>query len=135
MSMKALPILIVCLLVLLALAPAAEVHVGTPSRDVLFYASYDKGEAADAAGGNARPIAGADKSEPLTGRAGAARTCRAPMSYSAAGNISQERGTVALWFRPQWDPADGKHHALFDWIGASHGYDRISLYKKASATT
>lgn len=83
--------------------------------DVLFYASYDEGKAA--------------------GKLGAARAFSAPAAYPAAGYISAQAGTVAFWFQSQWSPADGKHHPLFDWLGTSHGYSRILIYKYATGNT
>ena len=113
-----------------ALAGRAEIPKGVPRDRVLFYVSYDQGATADVARGAAEA---AGNTMPVPGQSGNARAFVGPVTYSAESNISKHAGAVALWFCPKWAPADGKHHALFDWRGRSYGHDRILLYKYAGA--
>ena len=109
-----------------------ELPKGLKADDVLFYASYDKDEAADVAKGQAKPVENAGHSLAVPGRVGQAREFKYEGIYSAAKNIRAEAGTVAFWFCPRWEPADGKHHSLFDWRVGTHAYDRLLVYKYVS---
>ena len=115
-----------------ARAAAGDLPKGVSADDVLFYASYDKGEAADMAKGKPEPTARGGKSKPAPGRVAAAREFADNIEYSAENNISWKSGTVAFWFLPKWDPQDKKHHPLIDWIGKDFRYNRLLLYKYVS---
>ena len=120
---------VVCAVGCLAAAAAVNLPKGISSDDVLFYASYDKAADADEAEGEPKPVG---KSKAVPGKVGEARVFIGSSGYKAEGNIAEEAGTVAFWFKPGWDPADKKHHSLFDWRGESHGHDRILFYKYAN---
>ena len=126
--------LVCCMCVCLFAAKAAEIPKGVPGEDVLFYASYNEGEAADTAKGRPEPAAGGGKSQAAAGRVGSAREFARDVHYSAADNISWTGGTIALWILPKWDPQDKKHHPLVDWIGKDFRYNRLLLYKYSSNT-
>ena len=73
-----------------------------------FYASFDKGLAADYAVGLAAPLASGQAATDRSGHAGAAfRYVRAGkqarLFYDAPGNIHPSRGTCSLWFMPDSD--------------------------------
>ena len=125
---------IVALAALTAFVSAADLPEGIPRDDVLFYASYAKGETADLAAGKAEPVQGKGSTKEAAWRQVGAREFGAGLGYTAAGNISPNAGTIALWFSSRWEPADGKLHLLFDWIGKEGvGYNRILLYKYAGS--
>ena len=111
---------------------AAGIPAGLSRDDVLFYASYDKGEAADVGGGEIKPIRGAGGSKSVPGRSGAAREFTSGVTYSAAKNISAGAGSIAFWVSSKWEPSDGKLHLLLDWMGKDGvGHNRILFYKYA----
>lgn len=103
---------------------------GVNNEDVLFYASYDKGENADVSKGAPAPVS-RGRSTAVEGRVKGARELTDCIVYSAEKNISPQGGTLAFWVCPKWDPQDKKHHALLDWRGASHAYNRLMAYKYA----
>ena len=74
-----------------------------------FYASFDRGLAADFARGQAQPLASGYCLKDAPGRRGRAlaysgRNVRhARVFYDAAGNLHSSRGTCMMWFKPDSD--------------------------------
>ena len=91
---------------LLAFSLAAGARTETaPLPELLFHAPFDGTPDAAFAKGNAKPV----KAEGLSfaeGRRGQAvrvtRAAKSALDYAAAGNLTQERGTVSLWFKREW---------------------------------
>lgn len=98
------------------IAPVGQVLGVSSAQDLLFYASFDGGFAADIAGGGATPILNGDPSIIDQGIRGKALNLpgHAHLTYPGAGNLALQQGTVLLWFKPMWEQSDGKLHILFD---------------------
>jgi len=94
----------------------------TPDEHTTFYASFDEGTTADFCRGlavqNGRGIA-----EPVPGKVGASVSVqRGNLSYSSAGNLRPEQGTVELWLRPCWIGTATNPPLLFSFGTREGGY-------------
>ena len=94
---------------------AAFTGLGAP--ELIFYAPFDGGADAAVAKGVPRPLEAANleyapgkKGQAVRIRSGA----RQRLEYVLAGNLVQEKGTVAMWIKREWTPANaGAYHGLF----------------------
>ena len=79
-------------------------------RELLFHHTFDNGAGADYAKGDGRPIR-AERLEFADGLFGKALRInhrnRGALEFALANNMRPERGTISLWFKPEWDcPVD-----------------------------
>lgn len=92
--------------------------LGVTSRhDLMFYASYDQGLHGDFSLGDPLGIAlgvpsvtensGGRRSEGVT------LTDVTRVQYDGRDNANPSAGTIAFWFKPNWDNSDDIHHQLF----------------------
>jgi len=85
--------------------------------EIFFYVSYDTTVHADRASGNSRAII--NNNSYLTNQNSISGQSlvidnNSNVAYESHNNINNERGTIAFWFRPNWNGNDNIGHTLFD---------------------
>ncbi|MBU1164372.1 fibronectin type III domain-containing protein [Patescibacteria group bacterium] len=99
--------------------------------EIFFYASYDTNVNADRASGNIRAVINNNTSLTsqnfVSGQAMSIGDNSSYVAYETFNNINSNRGTIAFWFRPNWNGNDNQGHTLLD-ISAGEGNVAASKY-------